>query len=438
MGRELDVVVVGARCAGATFGAFAAQAGKRVLVVDADDMPSDQPLSTHFIGMYGMSILDELGVGHRVRAVAPPVRFIRNGVDDAVITIDFGDERGGACIRRIDLDPMLVEEARARGAAVELKTSLVDVLRQDGRVVGAVIERDGAREEVRARWVVGADGRHSKLASLVGAEEYLAYDAPRAAFWAYWRRPEWFSADPSYDNNVTILHLEHDYLMVFPVNKDEVLVGVAVPLDRASEWRGRHEAFYLEQLRARPFVARFPDGERRSKVVSFVKGRYFFRRAAGPGWALVGDAGLFKDFTPGFGITDAFRDARALAQAIEGGSDAHLERYWRVRDVESVELFAFARMLGTPGYNNALNRAAFRAIAERRDLQARIIAFHERKLSPFALIPSGTAIGLLLGELFRGRFDAFPTFVDAVKEGGRSAKELRHRKALAASVAQLP
>ena len=43
----------------------------------------------------------------------------------------------------------------------------------------------------------------------------------------------------------------------------------------------------------------------------------FFRASAGPGWALVGDAGHFKDPTPGQGIADALRQAEKLAGAIE-------------------------------------------------------------------------------------------------------------------------
>ena len=39
----------------------------------------------------------------------------------------------------------------------------------------------------------------------------------------------------------------------------------------------------------------------------------FFRRSAGPGWALVGDAGYHKDPETAQGITDALRDAEGLA-----------------------------------------------------------------------------------------------------------------------------
>ncbi|MDQ4098924.1 MAG: NAD(P)/FAD-dependent oxidoreductase, partial [Chloroflexota bacterium] len=45
----------------------------------------------------------------------------------------------------------------------------------------------------------------------------------------------------------------------------------------------------------------------------------FFRKPYGPGWALVGDAGYHRDPIPARGISDAFRDAELLAEAIDAG-----------------------------------------------------------------------------------------------------------------------
>lgn len=69
----LDTLIVGARCAGATLAIHLARAGKRVLAIDAGNLPSDQPLSTHWISPYGMALLDELSLGDKVRSFAPPV-----------------------------------------------------------------------------------------------------------------------------------------------------------------------------------------------------------------------------------------------------------------------------------------------------------------------------------------------------------------------------
>jgi menaquinone-9 beta-reductase len=60
------------------------------------------------------------------------------------------------------------------------------------------------------------------------------------------------------------------------------------------------------------------------------------RRACGPGWALVGDAGSFKDPLTAHGITDAFRDAELLANSI---ADGHIAEYAAIRDELSLPLF---------------------------------------------------------------------------------------------------
>ena len=63
------------------------------------------------------------------------------------------------------------------------------------------------------------------------------------------------------------------------------------------------------------------------------------RQSHGPGWALVGDAGYFKDPITAHGISDALRDAEFLARAVERGSDAALAAYQSNRDALSRELF---------------------------------------------------------------------------------------------------
>jgi flavin-dependent dehydrogenase len=431
----VDVLVVGARCAGATLGIFLARKGKRVLVVDMDDMPSDQPMSTHFIGVHGMSILDELGIASKVHAFSPPVPRFINGVEDAVACIDFAEGRRGTCPRRTELDALLVDEARAAGAEVALKTKLVELCREGGRVVGAIVERDGQREEVRCSVVVGADGRHSKVADLVGAKEYKGYDTPRGAYWAYWKRPTWYSDDPRYRGAAAILHVGDEFRLIFPTNTDQLLIGIAFPIEKVDEWKGRQREVYIERLRAWKFTAPLTEGEPLSKVIGFVKGRFFFREATGPGWALVGDAGLFKDPSPGLGITDAFRDAKALSTALVAGTDEALVKYWRERDVASLELFEFAKNMGMPGYNNPLNHVVFEQLAKRPDLRARIVKVQERSISPFAAFTLRQIVGWTLREVLRGRLGIVRPFLDAGKRGKEIAKELEAWKELAREAA---
>src|SRR5262249_57234498 len=74
----------------------------------------------------------------------------------------------------------------------------------------------------------------------------------------------------------------------------------------------------------------------------FAGRRGFLRPAWGPGWALVGDAGYFKDPITAHGITDALRDADLLARAVLSGTDTALAEYQAVRDDLSVPLFSIS------------------------------------------------------------------------------------------------
>ena len=65
----------------------------------------------------------------------------------------------------------------------------------------------------------------------------------------------------------------------------------------------------------------------------------FLRRSAGPGWALVGDAGYFKDPLTAHGITDALIDAEYLARAVATGGDAALAAYAADRDRRTAAIF---------------------------------------------------------------------------------------------------
>ena len=427
-----DCVIVGGRCAGAPLARFLARAGKRVVVVDAAALPKDQPLSTHFIHPFGMRILDELELGDRVRAVAPPVRTFRTGIGEHVVRLEFPPGNGGCCPRRLELDTILLDGAREAGAEVRVRCRVVDVLRDGERVVGVVVEENGVRSELRADVVVGADGRHSTIAELVGAEEYNGYDGPRCAYWAYWPRPAWYADDPRYEGGTLLVYDDEDFRFVFPANHDQLIVGFIFPTAGAAAFKSDPEANLVAALRAHPAFAPLVDAPPLTKTVGIIKARFFFRRAAGAGWALVGDAGLFKDPSPGLGITDALRDARALANAIIAGGDAAIERYWRERDVASLPLFYFARDLGAVDYNNAFNRLFYERLCKDPKQRARLIDVVERRVSPYEAFGVGTVLRWTFGALLRGRFDVLKPFFKAGQVGAQVAKQVAEAKRVVA------
>jgi flavin-dependent dehydrogenase len=99
-----------------------------------------------------------------------------------------------------------------------------------------------------------------------------------------------------------------------------------------------------------------------------------FRRPHGPGWALVGDAGYFKDPFAAHGISDAFRDAELLVDAVVGED---LPRYEARRDRLSLPVFELLERIASydwdlgslPAIHLRLSRAMR---AEELELQAQL------------------------------------------------------------------
>ena len=145
---------------------------------------------------------------------------------------------------------------------------------------------------------------------------------------------------------------------------------------------------------------------------------------------LVGDAGLHKDPTPGLGITDALRDAKNLARAILAGGDAALVHYWRRRDVDSIELFYFARDMADPSYTNPLNRLVYEQAAKSPLIKRRMAAQADRELSPFAVVPMGHLLRWVGGAAVRGNLGVVKSFLETGKRNTATEKEHRARVAL--------
>ena len=426
-----DVVIVGARCAGASLGVYLRRAGLSVALLDASPLPSDQPMSTHLVQPPGMDELDALGVGDRVRALTPALSSGRFEFDGRAMTLRYGAGRSAHCLRRAALDGLLQQAAIDAGADLRPESRVIGLLRaRDGRVAGVEVRRaGGGSDRLSARVVVGADGRHSTVARLVGAEEYLGYDGPRATYWAYWRRPTGW--DPAlFYNSFAADHSR----VLFPADGDCVLIASAPPVETAAAWRGDHRAAYLADVRSfAPLADLLGADEPLDHVRGLLKTRYFFRAAAGAGWALAGDAGHHKEFVIGLGISDALRDARELAQAIVKDSDAALRRYWRKRDVERIEMFYWGRALARADRVTALERLVADRVAEAPEIAARFGPVIDGRMSPYQLFPPGRVVPWVAAAALRGEVGALGALGAVAADAVRVRIELGRRKRLLAA-----
>jgi len=428
-----DVVIVGARCSGATLATFLARAGASVLLLDKDARSTDQILSTHTIHPPGLDVLDEVGVGDAVRAVAPPMHLVRLRKNEAFVDIEFSGGKAEYCPRRARLDRLLQDAAVSAGVEVLDRIRVTSLVRDGDRVVGVRAAGPAGQEHMfRASLVVGADGRHSTVARQVEAEEYLAYDAPRAMFWGYWNAPAIWR-EPDYPFGMYVANTDGHIRVIFHTDHDQLLIGSLPPVEQALAWRADPEAALTGDLASDattgPLVAgASPDGPVRGTV----KERYFFRRGAGNGWTLVGDAGHHKEFVIGDGITEALLQARSLASAIQRGTDAALHRWWRARDVDALPYFFLGQDEGALGPPMELQQVVFSHVAATPALRARLAATIEHQLSPTDTFPIRHVLWWTLGAALRGSPGVVPEFLAKGRRATVITRELRLRRRLLA------
>ncbi len=332
-----DVVIVGARAAGAATAMLLAREGLRVLAIDKAAYGSDT-LSSHALMRGAISSLGRWGLLDEVYGAGTPIiskTVFTYGIEELAIDIPpTPDVPGLAAPRRTVLDPILVDAALASGATVLHETRLVGIDTDDtGCVVGVQIEVPGGPvKAVATDLLIGADGLRSAVARQLDVPITRMGSSASAYIMRYF-------SDLEVDRNAYAwLYKPGIGAGVIPTN-DGVCVFAAMTQDEfRSGARKNTEAAMVNVLNrldpelAASVMRATPQGPIRSWPG--VRGQ--FRKPFGPGWALVGDAGYFKDPFAAHGISDAFRDAELLAQAVRTGDYA---RYEQRRDELSAPLF---------------------------------------------------------------------------------------------------
>jgi 2-polyprenyl-6-methoxyphenol hydroxylase-like FAD-dependent oxidoreductase len=286
-----DVIVVGARCAGAPTAMLLARRGHRVLLLDRAKFPSDS-FRNHAI-------------------VHPGVRLLRDG--DRVVGIRGETATGDPC-------------------------------------------------QERATLVIGADGLHSVVARAVQAPIHDDRHSLTCSYYSYFSEVAL--------SGVEMYAAEGAFLVAFGTNDGLVCVAVQVPVAQFDAFRSDVAGNFDEVLGRFPGIAeRVRAGRRAERFQGTGELPNFFRQAAGPGWALAGDAGFHKDPITAHGVSDAFRDASLLAGAVDAGLRGEtplpeaLAAYERQRNEMSAlpyQLTVDAAALGPLSPPLAMVRAALR------------------------------------------------------------------------------
>jgi flavin-dependent dehydrogenase len=354
---------------------------------------------------------------------------MRVALDGAEVLSRYHQQRPAYCVRRSTLDPLLQEAAQAAGAELRDQHRVVDVVRDAERVSGVIAQTPNGPVRFEADLVVGADGPHSTIARLTGVEDYLVTDGSRGGYWGYYPAPaRW---DSEWD--ATLEHRGDDLRYVFRCDGDMVILVGVTDQAEAATW-GRNYRDKLQHFLAQsPTTRALSEGKQPiGKGCGLIKTRFFYRRPVGPGFALVGDAGHFKDFVTGQGMTDALLDAERLAAAIQRGNEAAFEQFWRERDVATLPLHFDAIRQGRIGYNSAFMRSVFTHMHQHPELERRVPMVIDRQIAPGDLVPMRTMLSWMGSALLRGRFDVLRGFMTTGRQLAAEQKELAMRRALLA------
>ncbi len=365
-----DAIVIGARCAGSPTAMLLARHGHRVLLVDRSPLGSDT-FSGNFIHPPGVAALRRWGVLEALRRTnAPPIDTVHFDVGPFALSgrppaID--GVRTSYAPRRTILDALLANAAMAAGAEFRDRFRVDGLLFEGDRVCGIrSTAPSGATVEERARIVIGADGKNSSIARLVGAPRYNEQPARTCNYGRYY-------SNLPVDGNEIYVRPGH-FAVAVPTHDDLTLVNVLAPVGRFKEYRSDINGTFLSLLESAPSLyARVHAAQPASRFMGTVDTNAFFRRPWGNGWALVGDAGYYRDPITAQGMTDAFLDAELLAGAVHGAlsgavsPETALQAYERLRNERVQAMYSLTADLAQLAPPNADMQSLFAALADSQE-----------------------------------------------------------------------
>jgi menaquinone-9 beta-reductase len=368
----LDALVIGGGPGGAAASYWLAKAGHDVAFVERKTFPREKtcgdgltPRAVHQLHEMGLEPAIVAAGHHRydgLRAIAHGITLELQWPEHPVFPSH------GYVVRRRDLDMLVADHAVAAGATLHQGTEAVAPLVEGGLVRGAVVrdKASGQERELRARYVVVADGANSRFGRALGASRNRSFPQGMAIR-GYYESP--LHDDPWIESALDVRDRAGNslpgYGWIFPVGDGTINVGIGL-LSTFRDWKSVNTSHLMDEFShtapaywgispstscGPPTGGRLPMG---GSVTPNV----------GPTWVLIGDAaGTINPFN-GEGIDYAYETGRLAAdlisEALTTGDGMALQRYPRLLDEEYGLYFkvarVFAKVIGNPALLNELTR----------------------------------------------------------------------------------
>jgi geranylgeranyl reductase family protein len=353
-----------------------AEAGHDVLLVEKKHFPREKTCGD---GLTPRAVrqLEDMGLGERMLDEAHRFVGLRSLAFGRVLELEWpptpGFGRYGYVITRHDLDGMVAERAVKAGATLwegpEVAAPVVDA----GVVGGAVVSRrdEGDQTEVRARYLVVADGARSRFGRALGSSRDRS--APHGmAIRGYYRSPR--HDEPWIESHLDLRdrdgHVLPGYGWIFPLGDGRVNVGVGL-LSTSNQWGSVNTTKLLEA-----FVATAPASWELSPQSAcgpptggWLPMGLSVGPRVGPTWLAAGDAAAVVNPFNGEGIAYAYETGRWAAEAVQlalSSGDGTALRTYEERLRAEYDLYfrvarAFVRLIGRPELMRALVATGMRS-----------------------------------------------------------------------------
>jgi len=342
---DYDVAIIGASLSGCTAAILLSRAGAKVALIEKrPDPKAFKRVCSHFIQASAVPTIERLGLYEPIlEAGGLRSRFHSRTPWGWV---EPTERREAYCLnlRRSLLDPMLREAAAAEpGVELMLGQSAERLIREGGAFGGVgVRDREGNEREIRARLVVGADGRDSRVGELAQVKE-RTLPHNRLAYGGYFEGPK-----PRFWPDGAVWLLDPDMAAAFPTDGGQVFYIAMTHKDRAPEFKADPERALVEHVAAVPEPPPIRESRCVGPVIGKVEMPNRIRGPIAPGLALVGDAALATDPIFGVGCGFAFQSGAWLADSVASalsGSELLEEGLRRYRGRHRRQLGMHARLI---------------------------------------------------------------------------------------------